>query len=310
MPDRPSAAASVAACMLAGLIALVFAATAEEQVARPKITGIAYVRLYAADLNRSREFYRNILGLGGDSTVCVSAGASCFSVNGRQSIGLRQITGGTPENLVAEIAFTTPDVGKMLDYLRAQGIAAKPTAKNAAGKPYLEVQDPEGHVIGFVEEAGEGLFTAKNEQVSTRLLHAGFIVKDPERADRFYRGVLGFRMYWHGGFKDQDTDWEELQVPEGAEWIEYMLNIPVNADQKERGIQNHFSLGVLDIKSAFARLRAHGLKVASDDKPEIGRDGKWSFDIYDPDGTRVELMEFKPAEQPCCHPYEAPHPKP
>ena len=128
MPDRPSAAASVVACMLAGLIALAFAATPEEQVARPKITGIAYVRLYAADLNRSREFYRNILGLGGDSTVCVSAGASCFSVNGRQSIGLRQITGGTPENLVAELAFTTPDVGKMLDYLRAQGIAAKPTA--------------------------------------------------------------------------------------------------------------------------------------------------------------------------------------
>ena len=310
MPDRPSAAASVAACMLAGLIALVFAATAEEQVARPKITGIAYVRLYAADLVKSREFYRTVLGLGGDTTGCVGAGASCFSVNGRQSIGLAQITAGTPANLLAEVAFSTPDVAGMRRYLAEHGVAAKPVARNAAGKPYLQLEDPEGHAIAFVEEAPEGLFTPKNEQVSTRLLHAGFIVRDRALEDRFYRGLLGFRMYWQGGFKDQDLDWEELQVPDGSEWIEYMLNIPANADGKERGIQNHFSLGVLEVKSTFARLKAHGLKVQNDDRPEIGRDGKWSFDIYDPDWTRVEFMEFKPAAEPCCHAYEAPHPKP
>jgi hypothetical protein len=46
------------------------------------------------------------------------------------------------------------------------------------------------------------------------------------------------------------------------------------------------------------------------DGPEIGRDGKWSLDVYDPDGTRVEVMEFAPAKDPCCHPYTADHPKP
>ena len=45
-------------------------------------------------------------------------------------------------------------------------------------------------------------------------------------------------------------------------------------------------------------------------EPEIGRDGKWSLDVYDPDGTRVEVMEFTPAKEPCCHPYTADHPKP
>lgn len=284
--------------------------TAQEQPARPKITGIAYVRLYVADLHAAREFYRNILGLGGDTTDCVSAGASCFSVNGRQSIGLAQITGGTPDNLLAEIAFATPDVSGMWSYLAAHGIASKPITKNAAGKPYFQLLDPEGHPIAFVQESHEEFFTPKNEQVSTRLLHAGFIVKDHELEDKFYRGLLGFRMYWHGGFKDNDVDWEELQVPDGSEWIEYMLNIPAGADHKERGMQNHFSLGVFGIKSTLTSLRAHGLKFGKDDKPEIGRDGKWSFDIYDPEATRVEFMEFKPAQQPCCHPYESPHPKP
>ena len=196
------------------------AAAAQEQVARPKITGIVYVRVYTADLHRSREFYRTMLGWGGDTMDCVGAGASCFSVNGRQSVGLAQITGGTPDNLVAEIAFATPDVEQMRRYLAAHGVAGKPIAKNAAGKAYLQLQDPEGNAIAFVQQEGQGgFFTAEDQQVSTRLLHAGFIVRNHEVEDRFYRGLLGFRMYWHGGFKDADMDWEELQVPDGSEWI-------------------------------------------------------------------------------------------
>jgi catechol 2,3-dioxygenase-like lactoylglutathione lyase family enzyme len=126
--------------------------------------------------------------------------------------------------------------------------------------------------------------------------------------DRFYKDLLGFRLYWRGGFKDADTDWYEIQAPDGDNWIEFMLNIPAAANHQELGIQNHFSLGVRDIKSAVKRLRENGL--ITNDKPEIGRDGKWSFDIYDPDGTRVEFMEFTPAQKPCCALYTAAHPKP
>jgi len=140
------------------------------------------------------------------------------------------------------------------------------------------------------------------------MIHAGFIVKDRAAEDRFYMDLLGFRMYWHGGFKDADNNWWEIQVPDGTDWIEYMLNIPSNANKQERGVQNHFSLAVDKIQSAAALLRTHGLKT--DDQPEIGRDGKWSFDIYDPDLTRVEFMEFKPAQPPCCNPYTGPQPHP
>jgi len=44
--------------------------------------------------------------------------------------------------------------------------------------------------------------------------------------------------------------------------------------------------------------------------PKIGRDGKWQLNLYDPDETRVELMEFTPVEKPCCSEYTGPHPKP
>ena len=76
---------------------------------------------------------------------------------------------------------------------------------------------------------------------------------------------------------------------------------------KELGVQNHFSFGVKNVHDASAQLRFNGLRTF--DGPEVGRDGKDSLDAYDPDGTRVEVMEFIPKEKPCCHPYSAEHPR-
>lgn len=110
------------------------------------------------------------------------------------------------------------------------------------------------------------------------------------------------------GFRDDGLDWHEIQVPDGDNWIEYMLNIPANADHKELGVQNHFSLGVTSAAEAAKYLRAYGLKGF--DGPEIGRDGKNSLDAYDPDATRVEVMEFVPTGKVCCGEYRGAHPKP
>jgi hypothetical protein len=40
----------------------------------------------------------------------------------------------------------------------------------------------------------------------------------------------------------------------------------------------------------------------------MGKDGKWQLNVFDPDLTRVELMEFKPVEKPCCSGFTGPHP--
>jgi catechol 2,3-dioxygenase-like lactoylglutathione lyase family enzyme len=281
---------------------------AQEPSTRPPITGIAHVRLYSTDLYKSREFYSHILGMAGGTAGCMGAILPCFTVNDHQQIELLQVTGGAPDNLLAEIAFATPDADQMRRYLVAHGINAGAIEKSLYGVRHFELRDPERNPIAFVQLPAAHFFNAPGEQISIRMLHAGFIVKDRAAEDSFYRDLLGFRMYWHGGFKDADNDWWEMQVPEGTDWIEYMLNIPPHADHNERGVQNHFSLAVDKIQSCNARLRTHGLKT--DDQPEIGRDGKWSFDIYDPDMTRVEFMEYQPAQPPCCNPYSAPHPKP
>jgi catechol 2,3-dioxygenase-like lactoylglutathione lyase family enzyme len=279
---------------------------------RPKITGIDHVRIYVTSVEKSREFYGDIVGLPTSGGGCAGDSRPCFPVNVTpiQQIEMEQAPSPTPTDWLAEVAFATDHVAQMRRYLLAHGIKVGAISKDANGAQHFELRDPEDNPIAFVQRP---LTLADYEispnQVSTRLFHAGFVVRDAAVEDRFYRQLLGFRMYWHGGFKDTATDWEEIQVPDGSDWIEYMLNIPTPADHRELGVQNHFSLGVTNVKSAFDLLAAHGLKV-TDDKPEIGRDGKWSFDIYDPDDTRVEFMEFKPARKPCCHPYEAAHPAP
>jgi hypothetical protein len=44
--------------------------------------------------------------------------------------------------------------------------------------------------------------------------------------------------------------------------------------------------------------------------PQLGKDGKWQFNLFDPDDTRVELMEFSPVEKPCCSEFTAANPRP
>ena len=289
------------------LLALAFCPNALAQ-SRPPITGIASVRFYSADLHASSVFYGQLLGLPTGHNTCLGMTHPCFSINGRQRLELQQITGGAPDNLLAEIAFSTPDVSRMREFLLAHNLKPGPLSKDGSGASFFTLLDPEGHPLAFTQQSSGGFFAPAEHQISTRLFHAGFIVKDLAKEKAFYQDLLGFRLYWQGGFQDTGLDWYEIQVPEGEEWIEFMLNIAPNANRQERGVQNHASLGVTNANSAAKHLRSAG--AAKFDGPEVGRDGKNSLDIYDPDLSRVEIMDFKPSQSPCCHPYTASHPKP
>jgi hypothetical protein len=108
--------------------------------------------------------------------------------------------------------------------------------------------------------------------------------------------------------KDGQDDWVALQVPDGTDWVEYMLNISPDADHHTLGVMNHIAIGVKDIHATEQEVLKNGVKLT--EEPQMGRDGKWQLNLYDPDDTRVEFMEFKPAEKPCCSEFTGPHPGP
>jgi len=63
---------------------------------------------------------------------------------------------------------------------------------------------------------------------------------------------------------------------------------------------HHLALGAPSVNAGYETALKRGYK--SEEKPQIGRDGKWQFNLYDPNFTRVELMEAKPVQKPCCAP--------
>ncbi len=283
---------------MAAVVALTVVSGREGNTAgRPKVFGIAYVRFKTTDLAKATKFYEE-LELPNGKVKNGNAVQASFMVNPYQRVDLSTAAPGTTGSMLEEIGLATDDLMKMRSYLTAKGVAANDIFAWPDGTKYFETQDPEGNKIVFVQEANWGKVGGPEGRISHKMIHAGFIVKDADIEDSFYKDVLGFRVYWHGGMKEGETNWMAMQVPDGTDWIEYMLKVEQNPDKHTLGVMNHISLGVKSIQAAAKGVEKNGIKGY--EPPKIGKDGKWQLNLYDPDETRVEFMEFTPVEKPCC----------
>jgi catechol 2,3-dioxygenase-like lactoylglutathione lyase family enzyme len=156
--------------------------------------------------------------------------------------------------------------------------------------------------------------SAATAPIGRHIIHVGYLVHSRAAEDSFYKEVLGFKPYWFGAAQPDNLDWVSQQVPDGHDWLEYMMvgdgsDVPLSrVVQRELGVLNHFSIGVPNMEDAVTVLIKEGRLSPRHDGPQMGKDGKWQANLYDPDGTRVELMEFQPVTDPCCSPFTAPSP--
>jgi catechol 2,3-dioxygenase-like lactoylglutathione lyase family enzyme len=210
------------------------------------------------------------------------------------------------------VAFNTADAEKLRRYLAAHGVAVPAHVENGNdGSQWLNVSDPEGNKVQFVQPPAAPLPVTVNP-VSVHIIHVGYMVHDPNAEDKFFRELLGFRPYWHGGLSENVTDWISQQVPDGTDWMEYMVvhspvakGIPPDLPQTSLGTMNHFSLGVFNMENTVNLLTSGGRLTARHTPAQIGADGKWQLNIWDSENTRAELMEFQPVVKPCCSEFTA-----
>jgi len=288
------------------LTALNIFAHAQAPLQRPHILGIDHVAFYTTAPDGVKKLYGDVLGLA--SAEPVEPGGTLRYTIGTQWVGYSAAPDAKATDRFDHVAFTTDNIVGLRRYLAEKGVKATQIESRSDHSMAFTVNDPEGHRIEFVEW-GQGLILSPNSSaVSRHMIHAGFVVYHRDAEDHFYRDILGFRPYWHGGMKDSETDWVALQVPDGTDWLEYMLNQPEHMDLRLTGVMNHISLGVADMKQAQATLESHGWKPHGDEKAQMGKDGKWQLNVFDPDLSRVELMEFKPVRKPCCSDFTGPHP--
>ena len=296
---------SVAALAL-GLLA-VCAYSQTSAVARPRILGIDHVSFYTTQPEGVKELYGGTLGLA--SAAPVESGGLVRYMVGRQWVGYSAAPDANATDRMDHVAFTTDNIAALRKYLIGNRVKVPAIEGRADHSLCFTVADPEGHRIEFVERGkAEPDAAPADSAVSRRMIHTGFLVHNRDAEDHFYRDLLGFRLYWHGGMQPGETDWVAMQVPDGTDWLEYMLNQPEHPDLRLTGVMNHISLGVVDMKKAQAILESHGWKPHGDEKAQMGKDGKWQLNVFDPDLSRIELMEFKPVEKPCCADFTGPHP--
>jgi catechol 2,3-dioxygenase-like lactoylglutathione lyase family enzyme len=290
---------------------------AAQQPVRPAITGIAFMRVYTTDPAAAQRFYGQTLGYERHEV----GGEWIYPVNKLQWIEVIPHAGPKPNDMMAAVGFMTRDAAGLERYLAAHGV----TAEEPLHDGEFGVRDPEGNLVVFVQSEAAG--HAKNGQAaagavaklvadapaspdatSRRIIHVGFIVDDPEKENAFWRDLLGFRPYWHGTMHAGRTDWVSQQVPDGTDWIEYMLHAANPPSLHDSGMMDHFSLGTARMDDVLAQLQKNDCQGDHCQSIQVGKDGKIQLNLFDPDQTRVEFMEFTPAIKPCCSDFTATHP--
>lgn len=290
----------------------VFAQGSQE---RPQITSISHISVYATDAAKTERFYVHDLG-GLKAADPQNSAGTRYYFNSVQFVEVLPAPQGSASiNRLDHVGYNTVDAEGLRKYLASHIVAVPSSVSKASdGSQFFAVKDPEGNTVQFVQPS-EHPMTVPENKMSKHVIHIGYLVHDPDAEDTFYRALLGFRPYWHGAMKDEGVDWVSQQVPDGTDWLEYMLvkgpektGIPPSMSQDTLGVLDHFSLGVRNMEKAVTLLYEGERVTGKHSPPQIGRDGKWQFNLYDPDGIRVELMEFQPAIKPCCSPFLLPSP--
>ncbi len=278
---------------------------AQRSVQRPKILGISHVGFFVSDLPKSISFWDDFLGYAEpydlkkkDGTVRIAF----IKINDHQHIELFNEAPPEGGSMLSHFAFIVDNAEQMREYLASRGIPVKPhVGKGRTGDLNFEIKDPDGHLVEFVQPEPDGM-EAQNRgkflpaaRISKEIMHVGFLVGNSRKSMDFYGDILGFREFWRGSTSGKELNWIDMRVPDGKDYVEFMLykNMP---PPDKWGVKNHVSLMAPSVQKAIETLESRpAYKVyqtyGKPLKMQVGVNGRRQVNIFDPDGTRVELME-------------------
>jgi lactoylglutathione lyase len=291
---------------------------------RPKVLGVAHMAVYVKNLAKTRQFYEEMLGFGEPFTLPNKDKSGTrivfIKVNDKQYFEIFNEK-DRGEGQLNHISFYVDSADRAYAFFKAHGIEVMgdtgQVGKGQTGNKNFNVKDPDGHIVEIVEyqpdswtarEAGKFM---PSTRISDHIMHVGVLVGDLDKSMAFYHGLLGFTEFWRGSGSPKSLSWVNMKVPEGDDYLEFMLynKIP---EPDGRGTKNHASLTILDADKALEEIKRRAAKIGYTREIVIqtGVNRKRQINLYDPDGTRIELMEpntvdGKPAPSSAAPP---PHP--
>jgi catechol 2,3-dioxygenase-like lactoylglutathione lyase family enzyme len=267
---------------------------------RPHITSVAHIAIYVHDIAQARAFYHDFLGYDEPYHLDNPDGSlslTFFKINERQYIEVFPEKAADTDRLY-HISLETDDAEAMRRYLAAQGVKVPDQVSVGRIKNQnFNITDPDGHTVEIVQYMPDSWTVREKgkympDRVSTRMMHLGILVGNLDAATKFYGGILGLSEIWRGSSNGKVLSWTNMRVPEGDTYLEFMLYDQLPAPTA-RGTAHHVCLEVPDIDKAKAWLEARPAAKQYTRPLEIrtGINRKRQLNLYDPDGTRIELME-------------------
>jgi catechol 2,3-dioxygenase-like lactoylglutathione lyase family enzyme len=147
----------------------------------------------------------------------------------------------------------------------------------------------------FAAGIGVGVFlmsaaaAEQNKSTGLRLNHVGIYTKDFDESMRFYTQTMGLREAFSIKDKDGKPALAYLQINKDT-----FLELAPATTARPAGL-SHIGIWPENLNTTVAALRARGVKV---DDPRTGSNKTSITSVTDPDGTRLELLDFLPDSLP------------
>lgn len=262
------------------------------------VLGLAQVSVKVSDLAKARAFYGNVLGFAEAFTLKDKKGAVTsvyFKVNDEQYIELLPV----PQvELVrqARLVVQASDLKKLHAIYVAQGLNPGAISKGTDGNPLFRITAPNGAALDFMEYLATGRqmrLKGKllgDSRISTRLLHAGTMVRD-EPTKAFFRQLGWGRLLPgpRGDYIETPASDRNLETKNPPLDPENPATLPQYTSEVY-GAVYHFALEINDMHAARETLKQRG---GFDDvrlRTAVGNNRHWLIHLFDGDGSRVELM--------------------
>ena len=120
----------------------------------------------------------------------------------------------------------------------------------------------------------------------TGVAHVAYYVKDVDKARTFYKDFLGYDEPFLLKNADESLSLTFIKIND-HQYIELFPEQQANSDRL-----NHISIETDDAEAMRRYLAAKGVKVPN--KVGKGRIGNANFNVKDPDGHTVEIVQYMP----------------
>lgn len=277
---------------------------AEAAPAAPEvpIVGLAGVAFRVSDLAKARHYYDSVLGLSEAFSIRDQKGSITsvyFKVNDDQYVEIVPDLKPGELRRQARVMLQSSDIKRLHAIYTERGLAPTPISTGPDGNPVFRVVGPSDakiDVIEYVPGSKQGQLHGKlldARRLSTHLWHVGIYTQDRASATPFYQEKLGLprgRDLGRGEYIETPSSDRNLET----KFPPLDPNDPATRAQYARevmGAVEHMGLEVPDMRAARDLAQERGRFTDLQVRAHVGNSRHWLMHLFDPDGSRTEVLE-------------------